>query len=65
MTGRRSFGAVRQKPNGTWEARYKPESSDKVLYRYFNTKREASNYLATVKADMLRGDWIALPVTMA
>lgn len=57
MTGRRSFGAVRQKPNGAWEARYKAESG-KTVYRYFQTKKEATAYLSTVQADMLRGDWI-------
>ncbi len=57
MSGRRSFGSVRQRTNGKWEARYHDVRGE-VFYRYFTTKAEADGHLAMVKADMLRGDWL-------
>lgn len=57
MAGRRSFGAVRQKTGGKWEARYR-DNAKKVHYRYFTTKKAATSYLAGVEADMARGEWV-------
>lgn len=57
MAGRRSFGAVRQKSSGKWEARY-IDRGKKTHYRYFTTKKAATAYLANVEADLQRGEWI-------
>ncbi len=58
MTGRRSFGNVRRKPSGKWEARYThPETGD-VFYRYFITKGESDDFLAITESELLRGEWL-------
>lgn len=58
MSRRRSWGMVRQRQSsGKWEARYRDPAGE-VHYRYFRTKIEATSYLSTVEADLLRGDWI-------
>lgn len=54
---RRSFGAIRQRSSGRWEARYQ-DRTGKTHYRYLRTKGEAAAFLATVEADILRGDWM-------
>ncbi|MFV0307829.1 MAG: hypothetical protein ACK5OX_08810 [Desertimonas sp.] len=54
---RRSFGSVRRRPNGKWEARYRDDRGG-VHYRYFVTKGEADAYLARVRTDQLRGEWL-------
>lgn len=56
MTGRRSFGNVRQKPSGKWEARYR-DSTDAVHYATFETKRQAAEHLDRISADLQRGTW--------
>ena len=58
MAGRRrSFGAIRQKPNGNWEARYR-DKAKQTHYRYFITKAEAEAHLSMVHTAMLRDEWI-------
>ena len=54
---RRSFGSVRKRTNGKWEARYH-DTRGEVHYRYFVTKAEAAGHLSMTEADMLRGDWL-------
>jgi integrase len=57
---RASFGSVRKLPSGRYQARY----SDSQMNRYtapqtFATKRAAEDWLATTRADMVRGTWRA------
>lgn len=57
---RASFGSVRKLPSARYQARY----SDAQMNRYtapttFATKREAEDWLATTRADMVRGTWRA------
>ncbi|MDQ6526452.1 site-specific integrase [Nocardioides sp. LHD-245] len=57
---RASFGSVRKLPSGRYQARY----SDSQMNRYtapttFATKRQAEDWLATTRADMVRGTWRA------
>lgn len=57
---RASFGSVRKLPSGRYQARY----SDVQMNRHtapttFATKREAEDWLATTRADMVRGTWRA------
>ena len=59
-SGRTAFGTVRRLPSGRYQARF----TDAGLQRRtapttFATKREAEDYLATVRADMVRGHWRA------
>lgn len=57
MSGtRRSFGNVRQKPSGRWEARYQ-DAADTTHYATFETKRQAADHLARISADLQRGTW--------
>ena len=55
---RAAFGSVRQLPSGRWQARY----SDARMNRHtapqtFTTRRQAEDWLSTVRADMVRGTW--------
>lgn len=57
---RATFGSVRKLPSGRYQARY----SDAKLNRYtapqtFATNRQAQDWLATVRADLVRGTWRA------
>lgn len=54
---RRSFGSVRLKSSGKWEARYRDRRGE-VHYDYWTTKRDATAHLAMIEANMLRGEWI-------
>lgn len=56
---RRDFGSLRQTSNGNWQARYTaPDGTPRKGPKTFPTKRAASNYLAQVQADMMRGTWL-------
>ena len=59
--GNRSrFGAVRQLPSGRWQARYTDTAGvRRTAPRTFATKRDADDWLATSRADQVRGDWQA------
>lgn len=57
MTAKRSFGSVRQKAAGKWQARYR-DKSGREHYRLFTTKKEATAFLASVQTNLLRGDWV-------
>lgn len=57
---RASFGSTRRLPSGRFQARY----TDRQMNRHtapqtFATKREAEDWLATVRADVVRGTWRA------
>jgi len=57
-TTRASFGSVRRLPSGRYQARY----SDARMVRHtapqtFATKKHADDWLATTRADMVRGTW--------
>lgn len=57
---RRQFGSVRQLPSGKWQARYKgPDGRVHTADMTFRTKTDATTYLATVQADLTRGQWKA------
>lgn len=62
-SGRKSsridFGSVRKLPSGRWQARYlDPAGKPMTGPRTFDTKREALDHLATVRADRNRGTYI-------
>lgn len=57
---RTSFGSVRRLPSGRFQARY----TDRQMNRHtapqtFATKTQAEDWLATVRADVVRGTWRA------
>ena len=57
---RSRFGSVRQLPPGRWQARYKgPDGRTHTAGMTFPTKSDAYAYLATVEADLIRGQWKA------
>ena len=57
---RLSFGSVRQLPSGRWQARYTDKYDDRhTAPQTFATKKQAEDWLATTRADMVRGTWQA------
>ena len=58
MAKRRQFGSVRKLPSGRFQARYVDSSGlQQSADRTFETKRHAADYLASVQADLARGEW--------
>lgn len=59
-TSRRSgFGSVRRLPSGRWQARYvSPAGTTVNAPLTFDTKLDAQAWLATVRADLVRGAWL-------
>src|ERR1039457_533612 len=56
---RRQFGRVRKLPSGRWQARYPVgEGELRAAPQTFSTKGDASRYLATIEADLARGQYI-------
>lgn len=56
---RRPFGRVRKLPSGKWQARYPTGDGElRTAPRTFSTKGDASSYLATIEADLLRGQYV-------
>ena len=56
---RRQFGRIRQLPSGRWQARYPLGDGElHMAPRTFPTKGDAARYLATVEADLARGQYI-------
>lgn len=49
--------AVKKLPNGKWEASYR-DARRKERIRTFRTRAEADRFLATVKTDIARGDYV-------
>jgi integrase len=57
---RTSFGNVRRLPSGRYQARFTDAREERHTAPVtFASKREAEDYLATVRADMVRGAWRA------
>lgn len=58
MSSKRRFGNVRRLPSGRWQARYlAPDGQAHTAPNTFPTKADATKYLATVEADLCRGQW--------
>jgi integrase len=49
--------AIKRLPNGRWEASYR-DASGKEKVKYHQTRAAADRFLATVKSDLLRGDYV-------
>jgi integrase len=60
MKTRRISGSIRQLPSGRWQARYRDPSTNRLVAApgTFGTKADADGWLATVRADVLRGSWV-------
>ncbi len=60
MKTRRISGSIRQLPSGRWQARYRDPSTNRLVAApgTFGTKADADAWLATVRADVLRGSWV-------
>jgi len=58
MTTRRGFGKLRKLPSGRWQARYRhPDGRERSAPQTFPTKTAAQRFLATVDADLARGQF--------
>ena len=58
MTKRRDFGNVRQLTSGRWQVRYPaPDGTQRLGPRTFRTRKEAADFLSTVRAQMLDRRW--------
>lgn len=56
---RRQFGRIRRLPSGRWQARYPVGDGElHAAPQTFATKGDASRYLSTVEADLLRGQYL-------
>jgi hypothetical protein len=56
---RRQFGRVRRLQSGRWQARYSTgDGRVRAAPQTFATKGDASRYLATVEADLGRGQYL-------
>jgi integrase len=54
-----AFGNVRKLPSGRWQARYEtPDEKSHSAPTTFDTKLDAQAWLATVRADLVRGSWL-------
>lgn len=60
MAKRRSaFGSVRKLQSGRWQARYTaPGGGTVTAPQTFHTKLDAQAWLATIRADLVRGNWL-------
>lgn len=57
-TSRAAFGSVRRLPSGRYQARYTDRYDQRhTAPQTFATKGQATDWLATVRADMVRGTW--------
>lgn len=51
------MASIMRRPNGQWRARYRdPEGRDRA--RHFSRKADAERWLATIRADIVRGGYI-------
>lgn len=59
MKRRRSdFGSIRRLPSGRWQARHRdPDGLLRAAPRTFETRADASAYLAQLRTDLRRGEW--------
>ena len=59
MTKRSGFGNVRKLPSGRWQARYTDQGGASRSAPFtFMTKQDAVAWLSTVRADLIRGQWL-------
>jgi len=60
VTGRRQFGAIRKLPSGSWQARYRHPVTNRLVSApvTFTTKADAGLWLATLEADLGRGQHV-------
>ena len=59
MPRRRSpWGSVRRLPSGRYQARYRLDGTMYLAPDTFRTQREADAYLAALRAEIERGEWI-------
>jgi integrase len=60
MAKRRSaFGSVRKLPSGRWQARYTDQAGTSRSAPFtFHTKQDGVAWLSTVRADLIRGQWL-------
>ena len=59
MAKRRSaFGSVRKLPSGRWQARYTDQGETPLGTVHLHTKQDAVAWLSTVRADLIRGQWL-------
>lgn len=59
-SSRASFGSVRRLPSGRYQARYSDDRMNRhTAPQTFPTKKAAEDWLATTRADMVRGTWRA------
>lgn len=58
MARARSFGNIRKRPNGKYQARYWHLGKQISAEHTFVNKSDARRWLSTVEADIVRGDWI-------
>ncbi len=58
MAGRSTFGSVRKRTSGRWQASYWHEGQHYTGPRTFDAKSDARAWLSTVEADIHRGTWL-------
>jgi len=58
MSGKAAWGSVRKLPSGRYQARYRVDRRLIGAPTTFRTKRDAESYLANVRTDMERGNWV-------
>ena len=59
MAKRSGFGNVRKLPSGRWQARYTDQGGQPRSAPFtFTTKLDAQAWLTTVRADLIRGQWL-------
>ena len=56
---RSGFGSVRKLPSGRWQARYTDQDGTSRSAPFtFHTKQDAQAWLTTIRADLIRGQWL-------
>jgi integrase len=58
VSGRRDFGSVRKLPSGKWQATYWHNGQRHAAPQTFTAKADATAYLSTVHASILKGLWL-------
>jgi integrase len=53
-----TFGNVRRRSSGRWQARYRHEGAWYTAPNTFEAKADANAWLSTVQTDLLRGSWV-------
>ncbi|HXA34342.1 MAG TPA: hypothetical protein VNV87_18985, partial [Acidimicrobiales bacterium] len=56
--GKRTFGSVRQRNQGWWQASYVADRQRIFSTDRFPTKRAAESWLAEIQTKLARGDWV-------